>query len=168
VLAHLVRHLSREPGSSVEHGEHDAEHLQPRVQHSRHQTQRRAELGQPFEGVELTLNRDNDRLRRHQAVDGEQAEGGRAIQQHVVIPIRRRRQAAPQPALPRQRAHQFDLGASQIDRRRNQVEAGRRCLNGDRVEGTRVAQAVVDGSGKSGLIDAEPAGGVALGVHVNQ
>lgn len=68
-----------------------------------------AELSQSLESVVLTLDRDEHRVGRGEAVDSKQAKRGRAVQKHVVIgrghPVKRDLQSG----LPGEHADQLHL-----------------------------------------------------------
>lgn len=167
-LTHLIGYLAGEPRPPIEHRQDDAEDLQPRVEHSTDQVEGVAELAQSLQGVELTLDRDDDRLGRGEAVHREQSERGRAVHQEVVVLARCRLQRHLQPGLARQRTGQLDLCPGQVHRCGRDPEVGDASIDDGRREGARVEEAVVDGRCEARLIHADPTGGVRLGVHVNE
>lgn len=165
---HLIRHLGRQPRPGVEHRQHHPEHLEPRVQRPRHQVQRSPQLTQPLERVVLTLDRHDHRLRRGQAVDGEQAKRGRAVEEQVVVPRDRRLQAGLQAALPRQLAHQLHLGPCQVHSGGHHPQVFHRGFHSNLGHRPCVAQAIVDAAGEAGLIHTQAAGGIALWVQIHK
>ena len=80
----LVGHVDREPGPGVVHGQHDGRDLERLVQVGRDQVHVAQELAQTLEGVVLALNGDEHLVRRGQAVDRDEAEGGRAVDEDEV------------------------------------------------------------------------------------
>ena len=77
----------------------------------------------PLEREELGLQRHQQVARRDQGVDGQQAKRGRAVDQaDVPAPRRQRRQRLVEPVRAIVEPDQLDLGARQVDRRRQQVE----------------------------------------------
>jgi hypothetical protein len=85
MLPNFVRHLCRQPRPAVEHGENNPQDLQAWVQHPSHEPQGALELGQPLQRVVLTLDGDEDGVGSDQAIQGEKAERGRAVEEDEVI-----------------------------------------------------------------------------------
>src|SRR4029450_3954772 len=75
--------LERKACPAVEHREHDALHVEAGVQPLSNQLHRLEEVSQTLERVELALERDENPVGRHQRVDGQETEWGRAIDNHV-------------------------------------------------------------------------------------
>ena len=165
---HLVGDLAGQARPAIEHGQHDALDLEPGVQHPGHQPQRAVQLRQPLERVELALDRDDDRVRRGQAVDRQEAQRGRAVQDDVLIGLPGRCQTRPQSRFPGEGTHQFHLGAGQINSRRGHPETLHSTVHHHLGERPRLVQAFVDRRAELGLVNAEAAGGIPLWVHVHQ
>jgi len=111
---HFIGDFGREPSPRIEHGQHNPQYLQARVQHLRHQAQCLAKLAQPLERVVLALDGDDHRLRGGETVHREQAQRGWAVQQHVVVRRNHRAQAHSQSGLPGQLSDQLHLGSGEI------------------------------------------------------
>jgi len=122
VLPHLIRHLGRQAGPRVVHGEHDPEQLQVRIEHPAQEFQCVAELPEPLQRVVLALDRDQHRRRRGEAVDRKQAERGRAVEQHIVVVIGHAVERYLQPRLPGEHTDQLHLGAGQVNGRGDQAQ----------------------------------------------
>jgi hypothetical protein len=150
------------------HREHHTQDLELRIEHAPEQAERILKLAQTLEGVVLTLDGNEHAVGRGKAVDGQQAEGGGAVEQNEVVFLRHRPQGDLQASLACQLTGQLDLRAGEVDRGRHdrQVMDGRfhKC-GGDR---SAIAEAVVDSGGEQRPIDAEAAGGVALRIHVDE
>jgi hypothetical protein len=84
------------------------------------------------------LERDDHLSGGHQRAGGEDAQRGRAIQQHVVVAGRQRPQAFAQGKDTQRLARQVEFGLRQFDVGRQQVEAGSRGL--DQAVGLRLAR----------------------------
>ena len=112
------------------------------------------------------MQRDEDGLRGRQRVHREQSERGRAIDEYRVVPIGDRLDQAPKPALSRVHAGKLDLGASQRDGRWRQPDAPA-CRHDDVVEGHPIDNGVIDRAIQAMAIQAEAAGGIALGIEVD-
>ena len=75
----------------------------------------RDQLSDALQGVVLTLDRHEDLVRRTQRVDREQAERGRAVDQHVVVVVDDGVDCPVEPSLAAEGRHQLDLGAGQFE-----------------------------------------------------
>lgn len=80
MLCDLIGYLGREAGARIVHGQDNTEHLKARVEDAAKETQGVAQLPEPLERVVLTLDRDQDGVRRGKAVHGQQAKGRWAVQ----------------------------------------------------------------------------------------
>jgi hypothetical protein len=143
VAPYLVGHLRREPGPTVVHGEHHAEHIEPRIEHPAQQAERVAELPQSLQGVVLTLDRDEHGVRGGEAVHREQPKRRRTVEQNEVILHAGRGKRGLQSRLPRHLSDQLDLRTGQVHRGRHDghVVDGRLHERGG--EGSAVPEAVV-------------------------
>ena len=176
VGAHLVGHAGRQPGPGVVHGEQDGGHLQAGVEVRAHHLHRAQQLAHPLQRVVLALDRDQDLLPGHQRVDGEQAERGRAVDEHVVQPFARGLligqvggQRPPQPGLPGHQRDQVDLRAGQVDGGGQHGQTGQiRTLPHQLVHRPLVDERLVDARCALFVLDAQRGGGVALGVEVDE
>ncbi len=164
----LVGDLCGETGPPVVHGEHNAEHLQGRVEHSPNEGQRGAELGQTVERVVLALDGYEDGVGRGQAVDGEKPERRRAVEKDVVECVLCAVERCLEPSLPCQHADQLDLSAGEVHGRRRyrQVVHGR--IHNHREKRRAILKAIVYGADKRGLVHADAAGGVGLGIRIHK
>ena len=79
-------------------------------------------MADALQGVVLALQRHQDAVGRHQRVQGEQAERGRAVDQHIVVACRVPAEGVGKPVFPARRLDQLDLGAGQMHRGRREVE----------------------------------------------
>ena len=71
--------------AAVEHGQHDSLQAQAGVEAAADEVDGAHDLADAFQGEELALQRDQDGVGGHQAVQGEQAEAGRAVDQDVGV-----------------------------------------------------------------------------------
>src|SRR5882724_10953755 len=86
VPVHLVANLERQTRSAVEHREHDPQNVEARVQLLSHEPDGfLEEMGQPFERVELTLERHEDPVGSHQSVDRQETQRRWAIDDDKVV-----------------------------------------------------------------------------------
>ena len=122
--AQLVEHVAREIGPAVVERRQEAEDLQALVQLEPDRVDDLDEVRQALHRVVLRLDRDDHAVRGDQAVDGQQAEVRRAVDQRVVV-------ALPKPALERvaqellaaEHREQLALGRGEVDVRRRDVDA---------------------------------------------
>ena len=125
------------------------------------------QLRQSFEGVVLTLDRNEDRIGRGQCVHRHESERWRAVQQDVVVVVCNGGDEACEAALPLGEWGKLDVGARQSYRGWNDVESLDASWHRNVGEARGVNHRVVDGALDLGLVEPEPAGGVALGVQVD-
>ena len=168
MLPHLVRHLGRQAGACIVHRQHHPQHLEFRVQHPPQQVEGVPELTQAFEGVVLALDWDEHGVRRRQAVHGQESQRGWTVQQDVVVLIGDPIQGDLQPGLPGEHAHQLHLGPREIHRRRRNPHIADRAFHSHRIHGGTVLETIVDRPGEAGLVDAEAARRIPLGVHIHK
>ena len=104
-----------------------------------HQRDVAQQLPETLERVVLALDRDDHVVRGGQAVDGQQPERRRAVdQREVVVEPRDLRQRPAQLQLPGERGDELDLGAGEIDGGRDDEEvAGRSSARCSRRSGRR-------------------------------
>jgi len=166
--SHLVGHLGRQPRPRVEHGQHHAEDLELRVQHSAHQIERLLELPEAFERIVLALDRNEHRLGGGQRVHRQQPERRRAVDQQVIPVVGRRFEAGSQARFPGDLIHELHLGAREIDGCRHHRQVLNSRVHNRRADRSAVTQALVDRGRKRGLVHTEAACGIPLGVHIHQ
>ena len=136
------------------------------VVHLAHGFEGAHQLGQALQGVELALDGDEHRIAGAQAVEGEQIEAGRAVDEDEVVIAGHLGQRLPQAALPLGHIHQFHHRAGQLDVGGDDVHLVLGGNNGVGSLGLPDEQ-LVDAGLDVFLGDAEAAGGVALGVQVH-
>ena len=85
--------------------------LERRVEVRLHQLDVAQQLAETLEGVVLALDRDEHLVGGGQAVDGEQAERRRAVDEDEVVVAAHGLERPPQLELPAERGHELDLGA---------------------------------------------------------
>ena len=89
MAAHFAADLGREVRARVVHREEDALDGQFRIQVVANEIDGGDQLGQPLQRVVLTLNRNQHRIGRGQRVDRQEPERRWAIDQDVVVLVRR-------------------------------------------------------------------------------
>ena len=122
VPTHLVRDVRREPGPAVDHRQDHAADREPRVQPRADELDRADQLRQPLERVVLGLHRDEHAVRGRQRVDGQRAEGGRAVDEDEPVGLAGLREAFGQVTLAVRPARELDRGARQFRLRRHQLQ----------------------------------------------
>src|SRR5690606_9522328 len=158
----------REVEPLVEHRQQDTVYLQARIDVTLDQADRVQELGQPLQRVELALDRDQHGIRRRERVQRQQAERGRAVHQDEVVPVAHGLERAAQHQLALRPVDQLDLGTDQVAARGRDVEERKvEASDEDVVEREPLDHDVVHGGVHVRALDADPAGRVALGVHVD-
>ena len=110
---HLDRHFGGQVRPCVVHRENDALHGEVGIQVIAHEVHRSDELGQPLEGVVLALDRDQDRVRRSERIDGQEAERRGAIEEDVVEVLDEGVDEASEPAFALCDRSELDFGAGE-------------------------------------------------------
>ena len=117
--ADVTRHLLAQVRPVVVHRQQHALDVESPVERHADAPERRNELGESFERVVLAVERDKNRIGGDQRVERQQAEGRRAVDDHVVEGAGDRTHEVAQTRLAMLEADQFDLGASQVAIGRN-------------------------------------------------
>lgn len=68
----------------------------------------------PFQGEEFALNRDENAVGGGKGVDGEEVEGGGAVDENVVVMLAAQRQGGPKFVLAFRKVDEIDVGCSEI------------------------------------------------------
>ena len=97
---HFLRHLERQVGAAVEHGQQHALQGQLGVEAPLDQPHGGQQVAQTLQGVVLALDGHNERVGRAQGVDGEQLQGGGAVDKDVVVVLSQAVQRLFQQVLP--------------------------------------------------------------------
>ena len=163
LLAHL--RLQRDPG--IEHHPQDADHLELRIDVGVHLLDRVDQVAQAFEREVLALHRHHHAVGAGQAVEGEQAEAGRAVDEDEVVVIVDRGEGAAQPPVAPLDADQLHLGAGELAVGADDVVAALRARPPGFGDRGAFQQDVVDAGVEASLVDPGAHGGVALGIEVD-
>jgi len=170
--AHLARHLLPEVGAVVDHGEQDALDVEARVEGAAHAAHRGDQLGKPLEGEVLAVQRDEDRVGGDQRVEREEAERGGAVDEDVVELVGDRVQEAAEALLAGEEADHLDLGAGEVavgGDDREPLDGGLQDEGRDVAVDLGGGEGGIDGAVGGDLVaDADAAGHVGLGVHVDE
>ena len=126
--------LPRQCGAAVHHRQHNAVHLQLRVELPLHAGDGSQKLLQPFGRKVLRLHRDDHAVRRSQGVDGQHTERRHTVDERVIVAVCHRRQVLPQYRFTAHGVDQRDLQCRQLD------------IGGDKVDAGRVVQNALAGS----------------------
>ncbi len=162
----LVGHLLGQLGPAVVHGEHDGGHLEPLIEVRLDQVHVSQKLPEAFQGVVLALDGHEHLVRGSQAVDRDQPQRGRAVDEGEVEVPGHALEGLAQLELPAEGGDQLDLGSGQVDGgggHEEVLQAGRL----DTILQRGVAHDdVVHGQLEGAAVDAETGGGVALRVQI--
>src|SRR5205823_3491819 len=168
VRLHIGSDLLGEVVARVEHGEHDALQLQRPVQVGADQLDGAQERAEALQRVVLALQRDQHTIGGDQRVDRQEAERGRAVDEDVVVGGAERLERGAQAALALIDRHQLQLGADEVG---STGQHGKMRHLGGQDGGAGVVLAedrLVDGGPFAVAGDAQAAGGVALGVEIDE
>src|SRR5699024_10943374 len=130
----------------IEHRDEDARQVQAGIDALTHLVDRVGEQCQSAQCEVFALHRDEHAVRTGQGVDGQQAQGRLAVDEHEVVPVQDRVQRPAQRLFATHLVDQLDLGGRQVDVRRDEIHpldarAHQDLLGGDGV----VHQEVVHG-----------------------
>jgi hypothetical protein len=126
------------------------------------------QVGHALQREVLALHRHDDAVGAAQAVEREQVQRGRAVDQDEVVVGIDRLERATQALVAALQRDQFDLGAGQFAVGAEHVVAAAGGSLGRLLDRGALQQDVVDGQRELTLVDARAHGRVALGVEVDQ
>ena len=123
MLTHLLRHLERQVGAGIVHGQQNRADAQLRVQVLLNHLNILQQLAQTFQCVVLALDRNQDLFCRYKGVDGQQAEARRAVNENVIqalhalllAPLGVVHQRVLEAGLTSHQGDQFNLRTRKID-----------------------------------------------------
>ena len=179
VALQLGGDVLRERVARVVHGPQQPLDLERRIEMRAHLLDGLHEIRQPLERVVLALHRDQHRVGRAKAVQREQRQRRRAVEQDEIVVARyfgdrrahlreRFGQRVLQAHLALGQIDELDLGAREVAVGGHEIEAaGRRCDPhlGDL---SFAEQHLVDGRRERTLVDARAGGRVALGIEIDE
>src|SRR6202011_1744588 len=149
-----------------EEREDDAADLESRIELALDQLRGMGQRPETLQRVVLTLNRNQHVLGGYQAVDGQQAKRRRAIDDDVVVGDAQGLEGVEQSAFASGKVDQLDLGAGQRTVRGQDVETGDGGWPDHLVDVVGIDDDVVDATAQLASGDPEPAGRIALRVHI--
>ena len=168
-LQHTGEHLAGVHGAAVEHGGQHAEDAQLGVEPVDDLVDRVGQQGDAAQREVLALQRDDDAVGGGERVDGEQPEGGRAVDEDEVVALAQRVEDALEGLLAGDLADELHLGGRQVDVGRHEVHAGHIGRQDDVVDVVLGAQQqVVDAPLEGVRVHSEAEGGRSLGVEVHE
>jgi hypothetical protein len=110
-----AEHFAPVDRPGIVHGGEDADDLEVGVEALPDLLDGVHQQGHPAQGEVLALERDEDAVGGGEGVDGEQAETGRAVDQHVVVALAQHPKDPQQRLLAGDLPDQQDLGRGQVD-----------------------------------------------------
>ena len=134
----------------------------------RKQRERVHEQAEPLESIELALDRDQERIRRHHGIDGQEAEAGRRIDEDVVVVGVKGLEGVLEAAFAARKIHELDLRTGKSDVGRNNVEPWNGGMQAGLGERSAHHDDVVDAGLDATPIDSKTGRGVGLGIDVDQ
>ena len=167
VAAELFAHFHGQTAAVVEHGAHDAEDVELGIDGLADFAHGGDEVGDAFEGVVFAHHRHDDAVGGDKAVEGEQGEGGRAVDENVVVVVGHFGQGVFQAHFAGDFLHEFHFRARQRAVGGQDAVAAGGAFGHGFAHGGFAEQDVVDAFGDGGFVDAAAGGGVALRVEIN-
>ncbi len=167
VRLELLAHLRLQRDAGIEHHPQDADHLELRVDVGVHLLDRVHQVAQAFEREVLALHRHHHAMGAGQAVEGEQAEAGRAVDEDEVVGFVDRGEGAAKAPVAALDADQLHLRAGELAVGADNVVAALRARPLRLVDRGAFQQDVVDAGIEGALVDPRAHGGIALGIEVD-
>ena len=168
VRLELGRDLLRQGHAAIEHHPEDADDPDRGVEVRVDLADGIDEIAESFEGEVLALHRDDDAVGRTQAVEGQDGQGWRCINENEVIFVLDRLKGIAQAPFPGLQVDHLDLGAGQFAVCREDVIATNFTVDSRAADVTVANQDVVQRALKPSLVDAATHGRVALWVQIDQ
>jgi hypothetical protein len=157
-LPEILRDHASEVGAVIEHGEQDSLDAEVMTEGVADLVDGVHELGDPFESEELALDGDEHRVGGDQGIEGEQVEGGRAIDDDVVELSPNGLQDTAETGFAIVEVDEFDVGGDKVaigGEEREALELG----TADEVRGWCARnESVVECTGEGGLVNAYTSG----------
>jgi hypothetical protein len=158
--------LLGEVGAVVVHGEEDAFEGEGGVEDLGDAVEGGHELGDAFEGEVLGLHGDEETVGGDEGVEGEEVEGGGAVEEDEGVVVADGGEGVAEAILAAVLADELDVGADEVFAARDEGEIGDFGGNDDVVGGGVAHEEVVDAEAGFVAGEAEASGGVGLGVAV--
>src|SRR5438132_5318283 len=168
IAVHLVADLERQAGPAMEHREHDALDREALIQALADELDGLEEMGKPFERVELALQRHEDTIGGRERVDRQEPERRGAVDDHEVVRLGHGLERDAQAILALVHGYQLDLGADEVDVRREQLQVHQRGLTNGLLGGLVPEDDVIDGRVEPRLLKPQPCRRVALRIQVHE
>jgi len=168
MLAHLAYHLITEAKTAVVHGHEYAFDDQFLVEAALHDLNGIEQFAQAFEGEELGLYRNDDRIGCGQCVDRNQAQRGLAVDDDKVVIVFNRFEQRFQHPFAVGVVDHFYFGAHEVDMAGHYVEVGNIRFEDDIPDGCLIHHAVVQALGNIVQIEPHTGGAVGLGIGIDQ
>ena len=167
MTARFRGHVGGQLRARVVHRQEHSLDREPGIEMVADEVDRGDQLVEPFQGVVLALQRDQDLIRRREAVDGQEPERRRTVDEDVLERLVDRAKRPSQAALALGHRGQFHFGAGERHRRGEQAESRDRGVDDEFVHRNVIGERVIGRLDDGGPIDAEPARRVALRVEID-
>ena len=168
VVTGLVHNLPGEIQPGIEHREQHALDTERRIQLALDQAQRIQQLADALQRIVFALNGNEDGAGSGERIEGQQAQGGRTIDQQEIVVFAGAFQRDPEAVLPGAEVDHFDFGAGEAHMRRGHVQEGNLGFPGDVGKRNLLDEYLVDAGFFSRHGHAKAAGGVGLRIQVDE
>src|SRR5256885_6885381 len=126
-------------------------------------------VAQPFEGVVLALDRNENRPGRREGVDGEDSEGGWCVDEDEFESLDQWGKSVLEPILAALGIHQLHLSPGKALARRNQAEPGDPRLHDGLIRGQATRQDLIyPAICILEISEPEPASCISLGIQIDE
>ena len=165
---HFVAHFAGQAVAGIVHGQHHAQQVQPGIEPLFDQLEGLQQFDDAFQGEKFALQGDEQFLRGAEGVEGQQAQGRRAVDDDVIVLRAQRFEAVTQVELAGHLVHQFQFHGHQVGAGGQHVKEGRAGAADALVDVLRRVEGGVEVVVQVFLGDTDTAGAVGLGVTVHQ
>ena len=167
VFFQLLAHFQRQAALRVVHGAHDAEDIELGIDSFADFAHGGDEVGNALEGVVFAHHGHDEAVGGHEAVEGEQGEGGRAVDEDVVVFGQKRLDSGFEAHLAGDFLNQLHFGAGQGAVGTEDVVAAVRAFEAGIGSCGLLEQHLISAAAQAAFVDAAAGGGVALRVEIN-
>lgn len=163
----LIDDLEREAGAGVEEGNDDAEELEARVIALLDELNGMDDVREAFEGQEFGLDGDEDPIGGDKTIERELIKAGGRVDEDVVEAEVQGMKDGFESALAVLEAVEVHLGCGEVHVRREEPDIRDGLAEGDGVGRIQAYKGPVEAGSDRAGIDAEAAGCVPLGIHID-
>ena len=167
-LAKVGRDLSGQVGAFVVHGEENALNGERVVEGIANAVYGVHESGNAFKGEELALNGDEDGIGCDEGVQGQEIEGGGAVDQNELVLVANGFDLSGEDGFAIVGGNQVEIGTNEVLVGWQEIQPFSFGVTNGFVYPNAIYENLVDGGKTLRFLDSQTAGGVSLGIGIDQ